>query len=142
MTARLPENLVILFVVVAGCIASGVDAAAEIKCNPDGAQNQINVCAAQDAESADRELNEVYRAVLRKEGEDGGFIAKLRVSQRAWIAYRDAELSATYACTDPDSRQCWGSMYPMCYASYKALLTRERSARLKKYLDEGREYCP
>jgi len=115
---------------------------ADVKCNPDGAQIEMNACAGDAFHAADRELNQVYQAVLRKQSQDLEFVAKLRESQRAWIAFRDAELNAAFACADQDPRRCWGSMYPMCYLGYKTALTRQRTAQLKQYLEEGHEVCP
>lgn len=109
----------------------------QIKCNPAGTQLEMNACAADEFKQADRELNEAYAALLKKEGADRTFVKKLRAAQRAWIAFRDAEMEATYAC-DPTQVPCWGSMLPMSMASYKAKLTRDRTARLRQLLNEGR----
>ena len=113
-----------------------------VKCNPDGGQIEINVCAEEEFQKADREMNEVYQTVLHKDGADQTFAARLRDSQRAWLKFRDAELAATYACQEGRPQLCWGSMYPLCSANYMAMLTRERTKRLRLYLDEGRDYCP
>jgi uncharacterized protein YecT (DUF1311 family) len=112
--------------------------AEEPNCDSASTQLELNACAQQRLDAADKKLNEVYQAVLRKEANDKTFIKKLRESQRAWIAYRDAELEATFACEEENPRICWGSMLPMCQAAYQAALTRQRTERLKKYLEQGR----
>ena len=97
----------------------------------------MNACAFDDLAKADQELNKTYAALLQKEGKNLTFIRKIRAAQKAWLAFRGAELEATYACEETDSRDCWGSMHPMCYSSYKAKLTRDRTMRLKELLEEG-----
>jgi len=109
-----------------------------IKCNEAGTQLELNACALDEFKRADQELNETYAAVLKKEQQDPTFIRKLRSAQRAWIAFRDAEIDATYACNEKDARVCWGSMLPLSMTAYKTKLTRERTARLQRFLDPGR----
>ncbi len=111
----------------------------DVECNEDGTQIELNACAAEEFEKADKELNEVYAALLKEKSKDHFFVAKMRVAQRAWIAFRDAELEAIFACDDPNPRECWGSMYPMSYSSAKAGLTRERTEALHKQLQEARD---
>ncbi|CAI8767921.1 lysozyme inhibitor LprI family protein [Methylocaldum szegediense] len=105
------------------------------KCNRDGTQLEINACAADEFDKAERKLNEVYRALLKKEEKNVIFIQKLRAAQRAWLAFRDAELEAMYACEEGST--CWGTILPLCYADYKTKLTRERTQRLQQFLDKG-----
>ena len=99
---------------------------------------ELNACADDDYRSADKELNKVYHALLNEEADDPAFIAKLRTAQKAWLAFRDAELEAEFACAEEDPRHCWGSMLPMCKSTFLAKLTRERTRRLKTLLGEGR----
>jgi len=113
-------------------------AAAETQCNTAGTGEEMNVCAANDLAKAEKELNAVYQALLKKEAKNTVFIQKLRNAQRAWVAFRDADLDATYACADESPFVCWGSMLPLCEASYKEKVTRERTERLRRLLNEGR----
>lgn len=103
-------------------------------CNPDGAQPEINACYEDDFAAADKELNNVYKALLKKEAHNTVFLEKLRVAQRAWISFRDAELEAMYASENSDA---WGSMQPGCLYSYKAKMTRDRTKRLSELLEIG-----
>jgi uncharacterized protein YecT (DUF1311 family) len=109
---------------------------AQVSCNEAGTQQELTACAVEDFKQADRELNEVYSALI-KESNHPAIVKKLRAAQRAWIAFRDAEMEATFAC-DPAEAPCWGSMLPMSMAAYKAKLTRERTARLRQLLEQGR----
>jgi len=96
-------------------------------------QYAMNQCAGAQGQRADRELNAVYQAVLKKHKDDKRFIAKLKTAQRAWLAWRDAELEATYpARSDPTA---YGSVFPMCWSGAQADLTSARTAQLRQWLD-------
>ncbi|ANB17881.1 lysozyme inhibitor LprI family protein [Dokdonella koreensis] len=105
----------------------------------DRAQNQVQIdaCAASDFAAADRELNAVYARVQRDYAHDAAFLGKLRLAQRAWIAFRDAELAARYPDADPAT--AYGSAYPGCAAGVKAELTRARTTQLERWLDGAAE---
>lgn len=105
-----------------------------LDCNVEGTQQEMNQCAGDDFQKADRELNQVYQAIFKKEKNNKIYLNKLQTSQRAWIVFRDAELEAMFACKDENKRVCWGSMYGMLYPHAKEALTRERIKRLKTYL--------
>ncbi|MET0535285.1 MAG: lysozyme inhibitor LprI family protein [Steroidobacter sp.] len=107
------------------------------RCNPAGTQAQMNTCATNELAEADRQLNATYQSLLKKYADDAAFIQKLRAAQRAWVAFRDAELDATYWCMEPNPAACWGSLLPQRYASYKSKLTSERTERLRRLLAKG-----
>jgi uncharacterized protein YecT (DUF1311 family) len=107
------------------------------QCKPAGTQLEMTACAVDDLKTADDELNRTYKALLEKEKDNKAFVEKIRVAQKAWIAFRDAELEAIYACADPNPRVCWGSMFPMCRSDRQAKMTRERTKRLKELLESG-----
>ena len=130
----------LLIVIASLTVSLNATAADVIECNEVGTQTEMNVCAADDFAKADKELNEVYSALLEERAKDQLFVAKMRAAQRAWIAFRDAELEAIFACEDSNPRYCWGSMYPMSYLSAKAELTRERTEALHKHLQEARDH--
>lgn len=86
---------------------------------------------------ADALLNKSYNQVLSEYRKNAAFIRKLRVAQRAWIAYRDAQIEALYPATD--KRAEYGSVYPMCRCSALATLTTQRADELKKWIDGAEE---
>jgi uncharacterized protein YecT (DUF1311 family) len=107
------------------------------ECNYDGNQAELNQCARDDFDKADKALNDTYRSLVGKLEKQDGDVKPLRKAQRAWIAFRDAELDMMFACDDEDMRVCWGSMYPLLYFGAKSDLTEERTRELQKYIDEG-----
>ena len=111
--------------------------AQEFKCNPSGSQPELNACATDDFNKADKELNATWQALLRKEAQDKVFIAKLRAAQKAWLAFRDAELDAHFACDSDNPRMCWGSMEGMSFMMRKKDLTQQRTKMLKDMLEHG-----
>ncbi len=59
---------------------------------------EVEQCLAADLARADTELNRYYAAAVTRLTKEQGktALAKLRASERAWIAYRDAECDAVY----------------------------------------------
>lgn len=100
-------------------------------------QLESNECAAKEYREADAELNRVYKAILEKYKKDSVFLGKLRAAQRAWLAYRDAEIEAKYP--HAEEPRYYGSIFPMCDSLYRAQLTRERVKKLREWLDGGEE---
>ena len=81
---------------------------------------------------ADKELNSVYKQILTDYQGDSVFLEKLKASQRLWIKFRDAELEMKFP--EPAKRLNYGSMYPMCESGYLKQLTKERTKKLKEWL--------
>lgn len=94
-------------------------------------QMELNTCADTTFKKADKELNELYKKILAEYADDPKFIEKFKASQRAWIKFRDAELDALFPHQDED--RYYGSIFPMCLASWRTTLTEERIAQLKKW---------
>jgi uncharacterized protein YecT (DUF1311 family) len=95
-------------------------------------QMDMNTCAAAALSDADRQLNVTYQAVLKKWAAYPDMIAKLRLAQRNWLSYRDADIAARFAIADQDKAR--GTAYPMAHTLYQAGLEFERTARLCEYL--------
>ncbi|MFK5975405.1 MAG: DUF1311 domain-containing protein [Sulfurovum sp.] len=108
-----------------------------IICKFDGNQAQMNQCAYEEFQQADRELNIVYKAIRKKNKAVKEYIQNLKVSQRLWIKFRDAELNMIFTCPHKNSRICFGSMYELLFYEAKKDLTLERVKNLKKYILEG-----
>lgn len=92
-------------------------------------QSEMNAQAARDAARADRELNKVYKEVLATLDDEGAKL--LKASQRAWIAFRDAEAESAA----DEARG--GSMAPLLYSGTVARLTEQRTQMLKQRLGIG-----
>jgi len=106
-----------------------------IQCKEDGNQLQINQCAYEDFKKADKALNKVYKALRSKKKNDKTYLTNLKISQRLWIKFRDAELDLIFSCKSGNKRQCFGSMYPLLYSSEKTTLTKQRTKRLRSYVE-------
>jgi hypothetical protein len=90
----------------------------------------MNATARGDFARADADLNKTYQAVLAKL-RDAESKQKLKETQRAWLASRDAE--AARAAKEAEG----GSMAPMLRYETMTHLTRERIKELKSMLDHG-----
>ena len=100
-------------------------------------QSESNEDACVTLKQADALLNKSFNQVLSEYKKNVPFIRKLRIAQRAWIAYRDAQLEALYP--SPNKRVEYGSVYPMCRCSALATLTTQRAEELKKWIDGAEE---
>jgi uncharacterized protein YecT (DUF1311 family) len=81
-----------------------------------------------DAEAA---LNAVYQQVLSEYSADPIFIDAFVAAQRAWLAYRSAELLARFPHR---TSRMHGSVLPMCTSLVGEELTRQRIAHLRQWL--------
>ena len=95
---------------------------------------QMNQCAYNDYKRADIALNRVYKKLRAKNKSDKAYLKNLKISQRLWIKFRDAELDLIFTCESGDTRMCFGSMYPLLYNSEKAAITKQRVKSLNSYL--------
>ena len=108
-----------------------------IRCNPDGAQIEMNACASDDFEAADKALNSTYSDVLACGAGNRTFIENLKIAQRSWIRFRDTELDSRFpVAAGENDRVVYGSMYPMLYFGEKTRLTKERTAQLRAYIED------
>jgi Uncharacterized protein conserved in bacteria len=98
------------------------------------AQSAMNRCADLDAKEADTDLNRVYQELLTKLKNDDNAMRKLRAAQRAWLAFRDAHLQELYPAKDKQAE--YGSIFPMCYAQIAMAMTKERTAQLRRMLED------
>jgi uncharacterized protein YecT (DUF1311 family) len=90
-------------------------------------QAEMNQQAAADFAKADAQLNKVYKQV--QAGLDADGLAKLKVAQRAWLAFRDAD-----ADFQADAAARGGTMAPCIYDGVRQQLTEARTAELRQLL--------
>lgn len=102
--------------------------------SPDQSQAGLNQCASDSAQGADAELNRVYAKVLAANAGDKVFVEKFRAAQRAWVAFRDAQIAARY----PDPADS-GSVLPMCQSGEYEQLTRDRIKQLEQWVSGTEE---
>ncbi|MER2996495.1 lysozyme inhibitor LprI family protein [Pontibacter populi] len=94
-------------------------------------QAEMNQQAFASYQKVDKELNDVYKKLLTEYKSDPAFITNLKASQRIWITFRDAELKMKYPEREAGY---YGSIHPICRASYLEELTSERIKQLRKWL--------
>ena len=94
-------------------------------------QLAMNTAEAQTLQQADKALNVVYQKILKQYNSDQEFIKNLKVAQRIWLQLRDADVKMKYP-NRPDG--FYGSVQPMCEASYRTELTQQRTRTLTVWL--------
>lgn len=92
-------------------------------------QASMNAQARTEFVQSDAELNKTYEALLTKLP-DAASKQKLKESQRAWLAFRDAE--AAFAADQARG----GSMAPTIRYETMTELTQQRIKQLKSHLEE------
>lgn len=128
-------------IVIVSLAAAPASAEETVDCANAMSTVDLNICAGQDFEKADADLNQVYQhaldAIPEMATDDPQFNAKawegaLRKSQRAWIAYRDAEC-------DGHVLMFWtgGSGATADIIGCKQSLTEARTKELKARYEEG-----
>jgi uncharacterized protein YecT (DUF1311 family) len=107
----------------------------QVDCANAMSQADMNYCANQDCEKADKELNAVYKQALQSQVEVDkqaaemgpnyvGAVKALKKAQRAWIDYRDGH------CDGVGYEAVGGSMSPMLVSGCLAGLTQNRTKEL------------
>ena len=122
---------IICSLVASAAVAEGCD-------RNDQTQTGMNICAASDYAASDAKLNSAYGEIMKRLSDNADARKLLQDSQRAWIAFRDAE------CKFASSGAEGGSIYPMVYSGCQQGITDARVAQLGAYLkcDEGDAGCP
>jgi uncharacterized protein YecT (DUF1311 family) len=88
-------------------------------------QGELTVCSSKVLHEAELKL----QRLLKQLG-----ISRESPEQKAWEAYRDAQLITFYPREDLSS---YGSVYPMCFAILKRTLTQSRIRELKALITAG-----
>jgi uncharacterized protein YecT (DUF1311 family) len=99
---------------------------AEDPCKGEENQTNLNLCAQQNYQKADAELNATWKKLLEHLTYDE--IDQLREVQRIWLKFRDAECAFEVAPFDG------GSIVPMIQYGCLQRLTEERTRHLKDLL--------
>ena len=91
----------------------------------DGTTYDMSVCLSKIYERSDGELNAVYKAALRQYSGYKRHTENLRMSERRWISYRDAQCKAEYDLFEG------GTMAPLINLGCLIKITDQRIAELK-----------
>lgn len=126
-------------ILVAALAVMPVSAANADDCdNAQGGQAGLNECYANVFKKSDAELNKLYKEIEGRLKSNPDTTKLLITSQRAWVAFRDAE------CNFQSGGVSGGSAAPMIYSMCLDGLTQSRIEDFKGYLscEEGDMSCP
>jgi uncharacterized protein YecT (DUF1311 family) len=117
------------------CIGTQAFAADQVECGNSATQMAMNECVGRNMKAADEKLNQTYRALLAKVSKDGA--EQLRKSQRAWVAWRDAQ------CDFDTMSSRTGSIHSAMQGMCIEQLTRDQTKHLDSQLhcQEGDMSC-
>jgi uncharacterized protein YecT (DUF1311 family) len=99
-------------------------------------QMQMNKQAAEDYAKVDKELNLVYRQIMKKYAKDTLFIEYMRAAQHRWIDFRDAEFKR-FMPHFMQGNTYYGTMYSLERSSFMEEMTADRVKTLKEILKDG-----
>jgi uncharacterized protein YecT (DUF1311 family) len=102
-------------------------------------QLEMNECSHAEDQRAEEEMNRLYRQLLTRASSNPVYRQKVEAAQKAWLAYRDAELEAKYPAQD--KRAEYGSVYPMCFANDRTDMTQQRIQEIKALLRQSEDVC-
>ncbi|ODP35561.1 hypothetical protein A9762_00690 [Pandoraea sp. ISTKB] len=110
-------------------------AASASACNDPQDQATMNKCAMDAYKASDKKLNDAFQALNKKLSPEGK--AALQKSQRAWIAWRDAQ------CTFETMGSDGGSIHPLVITTCFDELTKAQTKRLDRMnnCEEGDLSC-
>lgn len=120
---------ILLAPVILGAPTHTANAQADFDCKAPQTQMAMNVCAGEDFQAADEELNTVW-SDLRNARRDSNSWQPILDAQRLWIPFRDAHCEAVAAPYEG------GSIQPLIRSSCLADTTRQRTAQLIAILEE------
>jgi len=118
-----------LIVTVVAFAFLGDHAPAQEQAGCNGTNYEMSVCFSKIYEKSDADLNAVYRAVLKELARYPTplrHVENLRMSERRWIAYRDAQCKAQYDLFEG------GSGGPIENLGCLIALTDQRTAELRQ----------
>ena len=118
-------GLILFCLQVANCF--GQESTASDPCADAETTVEMQACFKTQYEAADAELNDSYKQLMSKLGQDRK--TKFREAQRMWIQFRDA--SAAFEASEEEG----GSMYSLLFVSAQTEMTRKRQAYLKDLLE-------
>ena len=118
---------VLLVLIGLVALAQPAQAQQDVDCKNPQTQMAMNMCAGQDYQAADEELNTVW-AELREARQDRPSWQPILAAQRLWIPFRDAHCEAEAAPYEG------GSIQPLIRLSCLAVVTEQRTAQLRELL--------
>lgn len=104
---------------------------------PAQTQAAMNAAACDAYTKADADMNAIYGRIMRERKSDPPLIRKMRIAQRAWVAYRDAHLASLYPAADPQRE--YGSTYAACRCTTLAEATKKRTEELRRWAEGAAE---
>src|SRR6266487_2511420 len=114
-----------LFFAILGCSMSLAQYSEQYDKCIDKANTQVamHACARDEAVRVDNELNNIYQRLLSAAENQSAAVEKIRIAERAWIAYRNAYIDAMYP--EKNKLAAYGSKFSMEVDLLRARLTQQ-----------------
>lgn len=123
---------------ILGISCSGASLASSIpRCDRESSKPNLDACAYEDLVAAEREMESIYWSIFEKYAKDATFLNKLESAQKSWIAFREADWQAQFACSEFNIRLCWGDRAYIDANIRRTVQTKERIRSLQNLLTNG-----
>ena len=133
------KRLAIAALLISGATCAIAQEDPPVDCTSPMTQADMNQCAYEDFEKADKELNVVYKQALKSQEDVDkqsaeinpiyvGAVKALKKAQRAWIDYRDGH------CDGVGYEAVGGSMQGMLISGCQATMTTARTKELRELI--------
>lgn len=124
-----------LLLVTTISLLSSLAFANDIKCDYNGNQQQLNVCAYDEYKAADATLNVTWKRVVgcMETTEQTDLLASLKMSQRAWIRYKE-DHCVFIADSIWGAGPAQGSGWSLGYSDCLRQMTEEKNTQLNALL--------
>jgi uncharacterized protein YecT (DUF1311 family) len=131
-------SLAALVALLAVAAVAGPTRAQADDCDSAQGQADMNECYGKAFKASDAELNKLYKEITARLKDDPDTTRLLVATQRAWVAFRDAE------CNFQEAAVAGGTAAPMIHAMCLDGQTKSRIDDFKAYLncEEGDMSCP
>ncbi len=100
-------------------------------------QGDLNDAACEPAEAEQDEMNALYESLVARAAGEPDVADRIRASQRAWLAFVEAQQDALWGGPDPQAEH--GSVLPMCRCLARQEMVKARSEQLRRMMthEEG-----
>ncbi|WP_152594561.1 lysozyme inhibitor LprI family protein [Massilia sp. BSC265] len=119
------------------CIASSLSASPRPTCDRSSSQPDLDACAYEDLEAAEKEMQSVYQGIVEKYASNALLLERLARAQQSWMNFREDDWKAQFACPNFNTQLCWGPQAFIKVNVRRMEQTKERTRSLRNLLENG-----
>lgn len=118
-------------------ITSSLSASPRPTCDRSSNQPNLDACAYEDLEDAEKEMEAVYQGIAEKYARNSLLLERLARAQQSWMKFREDDWKAQFACPEFNTQLCWGPQAFIKVNVRRMEQTKERTRSLRNLLENG-----